>query len=147
MAHISSHPEVQARAHAELDKVIGRDYWPSAEDEQRLPYIRAIIKEVRCDTMHLRFKFSLLTSRLSPQVLRAHSPFWIPSPHFSTEDFVYNGMYIPKNTVLISNLYDIHLNEEKYPDPYALTFLTLISFKAEKEGHPPTDLVSTQIAS
>ena len=27
--------------------VIGRDYWPSAEDEQRLPYIRAIIKEVR----------------------------------------------------------------------------------------------------
>jgi len=95
LAHISSHPEVQARAHAELDKVIGRDYWPSAEDEQRLPYIRAIIKEV----------------------LRAHSPFWIPSPHFSTEDFVYNGMYIPKDTVLIMNLYDIHLNEEKYPDP------------------------------
>jgi hypothetical protein len=71
LAHISSHPEVQARAHAELDKVIGRDYWPSAEDEQRLPYIRAIIKEVRCDTRHLRFKFSLLTSRLSPGVARA----------------------------------------------------------------------------
>ena len=28
--------------------MIGRDYWPSVEDEQRLPYIRAIIKEVRC---------------------------------------------------------------------------------------------------
>jgi hypothetical protein len=26
--------------------VIGRDHWPSAEDEQRLLYIRAIIKEV-----------------------------------------------------------------------------------------------------
>ena len=47
LALISSHPEVQARAHAELDKVIGRDYWPSVEDEQRLPYVRAIIKEVR----------------------------------------------------------------------------------------------------
>jgi hypothetical protein len=27
--------------------VIGRDYWPTAEDEPRLPYIRAVIKEVR----------------------------------------------------------------------------------------------------
>jgi cytochrome P450 len=50
LALISSHPEVQARAHAELDSVIGRDAWPSAEDNQRLPYIQAIIKEVRCET-------------------------------------------------------------------------------------------------
>ena len=51
MALISSHPEVQARAHAELDSVVGRDGWPSEEDEQRLPYIRAIIKEVRYETL------------------------------------------------------------------------------------------------
>lgn len=97
LALISSHPEVQARAHAELDKVIGRDYWPSVEDEQRLPYVRAIIKEVQ----------------------RAHSPFWLATPHFSTEDFVYNGMYIPKNTGLILNCYEVHHNEEKYPDSFA----------------------------
>jgi len=97
LALISSHPEVQARAHAEFDKVIGRDYWPSAEDEQRLPYIRAIVKEVE----------------------RAHSPFWLATPHFSTEDFVYNGMYIPKNTALILNCYEIHHNEDKYPDSFA----------------------------
>jgi cytochrome P450 len=47
LALISLHPDVQAKAHAELDTVVGRDYWPSVEDEQRLPYIRAIIKEVR----------------------------------------------------------------------------------------------------
>ena len=41
-------------------------------------------------------------------------------------------MYIPKNTVLILNLYDIHHNEEKYPDPYAPTFPTLIPFKVDK---------------
>jgi cytochrome P450 len=46
LALISSHPEVQARAHAELDSVVGRDCWPGPDDEQRLPYIRAIIKEV-----------------------------------------------------------------------------------------------------
>ena len=39
-------------------------------------------------------------------------------PHYSTEDFVYNGMYIPKNTTLILNCYDIHHNEEKYTDSY-----------------------------
>ena len=47
LALISSHPEVQARAHTELDNVVGRDCWPDSDDEQRLPYIRAIIKEVR----------------------------------------------------------------------------------------------------
>ncbi|KAI0250487.1 cytochrome P450 [Lactifluus subvellereus] len=97
LALISSHPEVQIRAHAELDTVIGRDYWPTAEDEQRLPYIRAVIKEVE----------------------RAHSPFWMATPHYSTEDFVYNGMYIPKNTAVVLNCYDIHHNEEKYPDSFA----------------------------
>ncbi|KAI0287107.1 cytochrome P450 [Russula brevipes] len=96
LALISSHPDVQARAHEELDKVVGRDYWPSAEDEQRLPFIRASSR--RC-------------------VERAHSPFWMATPHYSTEDFVYNGMYIPKNTAVILNCYDIHHNEEKYPDP------------------------------
>ncbi|KAH9991551.1 cytochrome P450 [Russula vinacea] len=97
LALISSHSEVQTRAHAELDSVIGRDAWPSAEDKQRLPYIQAIIKEVE----------------------RAHAPFWVPPPHYSTEDFVYNGMYIPKNTALILNCYGIHHNEKKYPDSFA----------------------------
>ncbi|KAI0064977.1 cytochrome P450 [Artomyces pyxidatus] len=96
LALISSHPEIQARAHEELDRVVGRDFWPTAADEHRLPYIRAIIKEVE----------------------RAHAPFWMATPHYSTEDFVYNGMYIPKNTALVLNCYDIHHNEEKYPDPY-----------------------------
>ncbi|KAH8998178.1 cytochrome P450 [Lactarius akahatsu] len=97
LAHISSQPDIQAKAHAELDTVIGRDYWPTAEDEQRLPYIRAIIKEVE----------------------RAHAPFWMATPHYSTEDFVYNGMYIPQNTVVVLNCYNIHHNEEKYPDPFS----------------------------
>lgn len=41
-----SHPGIQAKAHEELDRVLGRENWPTPEDEKRLPYIRAIIKEV-----------------------------------------------------------------------------------------------------
>ncbi|KAH9481030.1 Cytochrome P450 monooxygenase [Psilocybe cubensis] len=45
LALIPSHRDVLARAHKELDDVIGRSRWPNFEDESSLPYIRAIIKE------------------------------------------------------------------------------------------------------
>ncbi|KAG5729753.1 Cytochrome P450 2F2 [Termitomyces sp. T112] len=96
LALISSHPEVQARAHQELDRVVGRDRWPTAEDEASLPYIRAVIKEVQ----------------------RVHAPFWMATPHCSSEDFVYKGMFIPKETVVVLNCFTLHHNEERYPDPY-----------------------------
>ncbi|KAJ3481079.1 hypothetical protein NLI96_g7909 [Meripilus lineatus] len=96
LALIPSYPEIQARAHEELDRVIGQERWPTAEDAQSLPYLRAIIKEVQ----------------------RLHPPFWVPTPHYSTEDFVYNGMYIPKDTVVILDCYTLHHNEERYPDPF-----------------------------
>ena len=43
-AIIPAYPEIQAKAHAELDRVVGRDRLPMIEDEQDLPYVRAIIK-------------------------------------------------------------------------------------------------------
>lgn len=42
MAH---NPEVQARAQAELDLVIGNTRLPTFEDRSRLPYIDAMISE------------------------------------------------------------------------------------------------------
>ena len=105
LALIGKHPDVQARAHHELDCVVGRDRWPQAEDEKDLPYMRAIIKEV----------------------LRVHAPFWNATPHSSTEDFVYNGMFIPKGAALILNCYTLHHNEARYPDPYVFPALTYCS--------------------
>ncbi|PSR79232.1 hypothetical protein PHLCEN_2v7090 [Hermanssonia centrifuga] len=43
-AHIPAYPDIQARAQAELDRVVGRDRLPTFEDEKSLPYVRAIIK-------------------------------------------------------------------------------------------------------
>jgi cytochrome P450 len=39
-------PQVQGRAQAELDAVIGRDRLPTFDDKPRLPYIEAFCKEL-----------------------------------------------------------------------------------------------------
>jgi hypothetical protein len=69
LALIPSHPEVQARAHEELDRVIGREHWPSAEDEIRLPYIRAIIKEVRCLSFLSIFDLQIYEGSTCPRTI------------------------------------------------------------------------------
>ncbi|KAF8638157.1 hypothetical protein AX17_002400 [Amanita inopinata Kibby_2008] len=96
-ALIPSSPEMQAKAHEELDRVIGRDRLPTAEDEANLPFIHGIIKEVE----------------------RLRTPFWLGTPHMSSEDFTYNGQFIPKNTVMILNAYTLHHDPVRYPDPDA----------------------------
>ena len=40
------YPEVQKKAQAEIDRVIGRERPPRFGDEDGLPYITAIVKEV-----------------------------------------------------------------------------------------------------
>jgi cytochrome P450 len=65
------------------------------------------------------------------------------TPHYSAEDFVYNGMYIPKNTVLVLNCYNIHHNEERYPDSYVP--VTLVYARADVSLFPV--LRSTPIAT
>lgn len=40
------YPEIQKRAQEELDRVVGHGRLPGFEDEESLPYLSAIIKEV-----------------------------------------------------------------------------------------------------
>ncbi|KDQ29248.1 hypothetical protein PLEOSDRAFT_1112179 [Pleurotus ostreatus PC15] len=97
LALMPSNLHVQAKAAEELDRVVGRDTWPTAEDEMKLPYCRAIIKEV----------------------LRIHASFWMGTPHCSDEDFVYRGLFIPANSVMVLNVYALHHNESRYPDSFS----------------------------
>jgi cytochrome P450 len=39
------HPEVQAKAQAEIDRVIGKDRLPDFDDRPALPYVDAILRE------------------------------------------------------------------------------------------------------
>lgn len=40
------HPEVQRRAQAEIDAVVGHDRLPSFADREHLPYTEALVQEV-----------------------------------------------------------------------------------------------------
>jgi cytochrome P450 len=40
------YPNVQKRAQAEIDRVVGPDRLPTFEDRDQLPYIEAVVKEV-----------------------------------------------------------------------------------------------------
>ena len=43
---MSIYPEVQARAQAEVDQVVGQSRLPSWDDHDSLPYLEALVKEV-----------------------------------------------------------------------------------------------------
>ncbi|KAI0028825.1 cytochrome P450 [Vararia minispora EC-137] len=92
-----SHPDIQRRAQAELDAVIGRGRAPRVGDRDQLPYLSALVREA------LRWKSS--------------AP--IGLPHVSEEDDWYKGFFIPKGTICIANVYACHLDPEVYGEDAA----------------------------
>ncbi|KAK7449178.1 hypothetical protein VKT23_013327 [Stygiomarasmius scandens] len=97
MLAMLAYPEVQKRAQAELDAVIGRSRVPTFTDFEHLPYIRALVKEV------LRWR------PVDPVGL----------PHRTTEDDWYEGRFIPKGSVLVPNVWCMNRDPEVYgPDAH-----------------------------
>ena len=92
-----THPEVQRRAHVELDSVVGRSRIPTFSDAPYLPYIQAIVKEV----------------------LRWRPALGLSLPHSTTEDDWYDGMFIPKGTLCLTNLWQCHHDPSYYDDDAA----------------------------
>ncbi|KAF9526842.1 cytochrome P450 [Crepidotus variabilis] len=89
-------PEVQKKAQAELDVVIGNDRLPTIADMPRLPYVNAVVTEV----------------------LRWNSVAPLGVPHTAMEDGYINGYFVPKGTILIANLWAMLHDPEIYPDPF-----------------------------
>ncbi|KAF4439159.1 cytochrome P450 [Fusarium acutatum] len=102
-----THPEVVKKAHEELDRVIGRDRFPTWTDEPNLPYIRAIIKEAH------RWR---VISPLSFQ-------------HYTMKEDVFRGYRIPKGSVVRVNHWGMHLDESRYPDPYEFNPERFVNYK------------------
>ncbi|KAI9441772.1 cytochrome P450 [Lactarius indigo] len=92
---LTLHPEVQRRAQAQIDSIVSRDRLPTLGDRSRLPYIEAFCREL------LRWQV------VSPQGV----------PHASTEDSVYRGFFIPKGSLVVTNIWSILHNPDLFPDP------------------------------
>ncbi|KAI0754758.1 cytochrome P450 [Daedaleopsis nitida] len=89
------YPDVQRKAQAELDAVVGESRLPELTDRDKLPYLNAVIKEL----------------------LRWHIVLPLSLPHLNISDDEYDGYYIPKDSVVMVNVWSILQDEEEYPQP------------------------------
>ncbi|SJL09806.1 related to cytochrome P450 CYP2 subfamily [Armillaria ostoyae] len=89
------YPEVQAKAQAELDAVVGPTRLPNFDDRPQLPYIEAILSEA------LRWNPVVPTS----------------IAHRNVQEDVYRGYYIPAGATIIGNAWAILHDEKDYPNP------------------------------
>lgn len=80
------YPDVQKKAQAELDRVVGQGRLPDFSDRDTLPYVTALIKET--------IRWHIVT----PTAL----------PHATVQDDVYNGYFIPKGSTVLPNLWYDH---------------------------------------
>ncbi|OAX41196.1 cytochrome P450 [Rhizopogon vinicolor AM-OR11-026] len=88
------YPDVQRRAQAEINLVLGRDQLPTFEDRASLPYIDAVLRE---------------TLRWEPVV-----PLGLP--HATTSEDIYDGYFIPKGATVVYNVWAISRDEKRYHD-------------------------------
>ncbi|KAJ6530989.1 cytochrome P450 [Mycena vulgaris] len=111
----AKYPDIQAKAQAEIDAVVGRNRLPTFEDRESLPYIEAICKEL---------------FRWMPIVPLA-------VPHRAMADDVYEGYFIPKDALVIANVWKFLHDPEVYADPF---MFNPDRFMGPKPEPHPTDV-------
>ncbi|KAJ6471942.1 putative monooxygenase [Mycena sanguinolenta] len=87
--------EVQLKARNEIDSVIGRHRLPTIADRQSLPYVRSIVTEI---------------FRLNPG-----APLGIA--HALRENDVYDGVGLPKGSIVIPNIWHMLHDPAVFADP------------------------------
>ena len=101
------YPEVQKKAQAEIDSMVGPHRLPDFEDRPSLPYIDAIVKESMRWHLVLPLCASLLLSSsvsLTTGILTDHEAV----PHMATNDDEYDGYHIPKGTVVFGSAWPVY---------------------------------------
>jgi len=87
------YPATQAKAHAELDQVIGRERPPTISDRESLPYCWAIVQEV----------------------LRWQPVATVALPHVLDQDEEFQGYLLPKGTTIMPNIWAMGRDERDFP--------------------------------
>ncbi|KAI1144904.1 cytochrome P450 [Nemania diffusa] len=123
------HPEIQKKAQKEIDTAFG-DSLPSLdggmEGAMGLPYLQACVKET----------------------LR-----WLPAaplglPHCVTQDDEYLGYKIPKGATVLLNIWGIHRDPDRYPQPdvFDPTRFASTQESVSQEGVPESNIKSDHFA-
>ncbi|KAJ7123429.1 cytochrome P450 [Mycena epipterygia] len=119
---MSLYPDVQAAAQKELNSVIGSDRLPDIADRAQLPYINALCKEV----------------------FRWHVAGPTGIPHRTREDFVYDRdgdskpILIPKNSLIITNIWKMTHDPERYANPMVFDPSRFIETDTKKAEQDPS---------
>ncbi|XP_013361683.1 PREDICTED: cytochrome P450 2C23-like [Chinchilla lanigera] len=92
---LMKHPEVEAKVHEEIDRVIGRNQSPSMKDKMKLPYTEAVLHEIQ------RY-ITLFPSNL---------------PHAVTRDTKFRQYVIPKGTTVLPLLSSVLMDCQEFPNP------------------------------
>lgn len=92
---MANHPDIQSRVQAEIDSVIGKYGTISWADRSKLPYTEAILMEVQ----RWRTVFPLSIFRRT------------------VDHTTVQGFEIPKDTVVIANLWSAHNDPSLWPEP------------------------------
>ncbi|XP_077862986.1 cytochrome P450 2U1-like [Saccoglossus kowalevskii] len=103
LLYVLKHPNVQDKIQVELDSIVGRDRLPNMSDKPNLPYTEAAITEV----------------------LRMASTVPLSVPRWTANDTSLFGYLIPKNTMILPNLWNVlhepslwRNPEQFYPDRF-----------------------------
>ncbi|GAB6030773.1 Cytochrome P450 2 sub R member 1, variant 2 [Chamberlinius hualienensis] len=93
--YMTLYPEIQKKVQNEIDSVIGRERQPSYNDRFNMPYTEATILEV-----HRIVSFVPLSV-----------------PHRNVKELTIRGYAIPKNSIIIPNLWAVHHDPNYWGDP------------------------------
>ncbi|XP_066586057.1 probable cytochrome P450 303a1 [Prorops nasuta] len=94
MMYLILDPSIQIKAHEEIDRVIGRDRFPTLNDRPRMPYVNAIAMES----------------------LRMFMGRTLNIPHRAVKDTSILGYNIPKDTMIVVNFNRV-LMDDSWGDP------------------------------
>ncbi|XP_078735417.1 cytochrome P450 1A1-like [Lampetra fluviatilis] len=97
MLYLAAYPDIQQHIHQELDAVVGRQRRPSLNDRRQLPFTEAFILEV----------------------LRHSSVVPFTIPHSTTRDTVLQGFFIPKDTCIFINQWQVNHDSTLWDEPFA----------------------------
>ncbi|KZV68643.1 cytochrome P450 [Peniophora sp. CONT] len=89
------YPDVQRKAQAQIDEVVGDGRLPDFNDRPALPYISAIVREV----------------------LRWNPPVPKGIPHALRNDDEYQGYHLPKGSIVMANVWHILHDPAVYAEP------------------------------